>query len=191
MKRLFCAIMVIAVCLAGMVAVSTVFAGGRLTMGEKEILSTLQTLAADPPNRTYFLTKGAYLGGQAIQACTLPPPNPTCHMASLYEIIDPSALTYDFVNGFTTADSGQGPPAVIAGWVRTGTPASSPTTPNLAGLVNCVAWTDSTASNNGTDVSLLPIWNLGTIIAGAPLVSPWFGGTNLCSATLPVWCVCP
>ena len=67
----------------------------------------------------FYLTKDSFQGGQALTACAKP-----FHMASLWEILDPSNLKYDTGRGYINDDSGSGAPANVIGWIRTGGPAS-------------------------------------------------------------------
>jgi hypothetical protein len=71
--------------------------------------------------RKYYLTQTTHTGGQSLSACA-----EGYHMASLWEILDPSNLSYDTSLGFTLADSGSGPPASSLGWIRTGNVDSPP-----------------------------------------------------------------
>ena len=68
-------------------------------------------------SRAFYLTTTTHTGAQATTACAA-----GFHMASLWEIFDPSNLRYDATVGATADDSGAGPP-FLGGWVRTGTPA--------------------------------------------------------------------
>jgi len=125
--------------------------------------------------RHYYLTTTSYTGGSADTAC-----QSGYHMASIWEILDVSNLVYDTTVGYTLADSGQGPPTSLAGWVRTGTASSGVNTP---GQGNCLAWTSSSAANYGTRVHLPLDWTAGTDIG------PWDVTTNQCSTYAYVWCV--
>lgn len=64
--------------------------------------------------RKFYLTRTGYTGARALSACTA-----GYHMASLWEIHDPSNLRYDTELGFVQDDSGFGPP-IEFGWIRTG-----------------------------------------------------------------------
>ena len=103
-------------------------------------LVTEQPARADSKKglRTFYLTKDFHDGSQALTACA-----PGFHMASLWEIFDPSNLRYDATLGFTRDDSGSGPPQGSFGWIRTGTGA---TTSNFAGVGNCNAWQSNAPS---------------------------------------------
>jgi hypothetical protein len=131
--------------------------------------------------RKFYLTTGTFDGAGALNAC-----DKKFHMASLYEIFDTSNLNYDDDRGQTAADSGEGPPSGVSGWIRTGYSSNNSGGP---GQANCDAWTTSTGNpNKGTAVRLREEWD-----AGAGLISPWkaLEGSEqpFCDATLPVWCV--
>ena len=57
------------------------------------------------PKRRFYLTKSMFPGGSALNAC-----DEGYRMATLHEIIDPSAVGYDWVRGHNNADAGLGPP---------------------------------------------------------------------------------
>jgi hypothetical protein len=129
------------------------------------------------PRKSFYLTKTlTYNGSQALSACAA-----GYHMASLYEIIDPSNLKYDTQLGFTYADSGVGPATNVAGFIRTGAPASGFNTP---GFGNCNAWTSSSNADYGTVVILDYSW-----LDNPSLISPWRAAAQVCSHDGQVWCV--
>ncbi len=57
--------------------------------------------------RKFYLTKTYHNGAQALSACAT-----GYHMASMWEIHQPSNLRYDTDLGFIVADSGFGPPVL-------------------------------------------------------------------------------
>jgi hypothetical protein len=130
-----------------------------------------------PPQRprNFYLTKTEHNGAQALSACAA-----GYHMASLWEIFDPSNLRYDTDLGFKSDDSGFGPPDNY-GWIRTGHSAATFTIP---GVGNCNAWTSSDGGGSGSLAGLQPGWN-----HDGSITSPWTGDEVACSATVPVWCV--
>ena len=88
--------------------------------GERAVASEAGTsgetsLAALTGMRQFYLTPDEFDGDEVLTACA-----PGYHMASLWEIVDPTNLKYNIVLGHTTPDSGQGPPPWSEGWVRTG-----------------------------------------------------------------------
>lgn len=126
--------------------------------------------------RRFYLTTTSVLGAAATTACAL-----GFHMASMWEIHDVSTLQYDTSIGYAATDSGSGPPASIAGWIRTGVPSFSNTVP---GNANCTSWTSSSAAQNGTRVNLQPQWT-----TAAEFVAPWDATVQSCATTSRVWCV--
>lgn len=139
----------------------------------------------DKGQRKFYLTETKHNGGQAKSACA-----EGYHMASIWEIHDPTNLRYNTELGLTNTDSGFGPPSgdftdfeelLPAGWVRTGNTSSSGTVTG----VNCFAWTDSSATG-GTIVYLEHRWEL----ANPPtFVSPWGSKVRPCNSNWHVWCV--
>jgi hypothetical protein len=128
------------------------------------------------PMRQFYVTKNNIPADQALTACA-----PGYHMASLWEIYDPSNLKYNTTLGDTSDDSGLGPPVASAvGWVRTGWSADTGTT---AGKANCNAWTSASNSDWGTYIYLEDDWN------SISEIDPWYATKGLCSNTLRVWCV--
>lgn len=134
--------------------------------------------------RKFYLTQTNHDGSQALSACAA-----GYHMASLWEILDPSNLSYDTSLGTTTADSGSGPPNG-AGWIRTGFIASNGGTAAdgtiIAGSANCQAWTSASSEAYGT-TALVPIYGDSEI--DVTIISPWVARTISCDAKPRVWCV--
>jgi hypothetical protein len=140
---------------------------------EAQNASLAAQVASNGP-RKFYLTKTKHDGDQALSACAV-----GYHMASLWEIHEPTNLRYNKDLGVTFADSGSGPPTDIFGWIRTGFVSSGG---NAPGVANCNAWTS--ASGNGTVVSLPATWNSPGL-----LVAPWVSGLVACLSAAPVWCV--
>ena len=138
-----------------------------------------QSEKKSPPDlrRRFYLTQGTYNGAQALTGCSS-----GYHMASLWEIYDPSNLRYDTQLGHAAADSGFGPP-VDEGWVRTG--GQSLDALAIAGNANCGAWTNDQAFRYGSVVSLTQGWANDTPFA----VAPWFSVVRECNTARRVWCV--
>ena len=108
-------------------------------------------------------------------------------MASIWEILDVSNLRYasdEEANGdaFRLEDSGQGPPGVQWGWIRTG---YFPNSTQVEGQANCDVWSQWTSDSYGTAVSLETDWRT---IPGSPNL-PWSSYAFPCEFELPVWCV--
>ena len=133
--------------------------------------------------RRFYLSTGTSLGADALAQCTT-----GFHMASLWEIYDPSALFYDTSLGRSADDSGSGPPAGYDGRGRVRTGGASRTT-IIAGNGNCDSWTSSSSSHAGAVVFLVSNW-WDSVANPEYLTLPW-GSDNddLCSAPRPVWCI--
>lgn len=138
------------------------------------------------PRKSYYLTQTQHNGSQALTACA-----EGYHMASLWEIFDPSNLKYDTALGADSNDSGSGPPtvAIVAGhifsggWIRTGGGSVSGGAP---GEANCSNWTLDTAATGGTVVGLGELWSSTSNVTP---VSPWRAFAQSCQEPQPVWCV--
>ena len=130
--------------------------------------------AQGPPQRPrkFYLTEAEHDGAHALSACAA-----GYHMASLYEIFDPSNLRYNTELGQTQADSGFGPPNLIFGWIR----ASSSIPP----LTNCSVWTNASGTERGNAVSLHGYFDSNPVTQ----ISPWFAFTFACNDAQRVWCV--
>jgi hypothetical protein len=127
--------------------------------------------------RRFYLTTANVAGDEAATACA-----PGFHMAAIWEIHDVSSVVYDGSVGFVgNADQGEGPPALLGGWIRTG---SSAVANGAAGLANCDAWSDGSGASDGSRAELRWDWNSAGTVA-----SPWIGGTSPCDAVRRVWCV--
>jgi hypothetical protein len=139
--------------------------------------SALQEQVASLANkgpRKFYKTKTTHTGAEARDACA-----EGYHMASLWEIHDPSNLRYDTDLGVTTADSGFGPPSGSGGWIRTG---------DIAGTSNCFGWTSAVPGDLGTAVVPNAPGPAGWEGIGTR-ASPWFSGLIQCQAPTRVWCV--
>jgi hypothetical protein len=140
------------------------------------------TAAPQPPlcgQRKFYLTKTKHDGSQALTACAA-----GYHMASLWEIHDPSNMRYNTALGLTSPDSGSGPPTTVLseGWIRTGRFNEG----SHAGGASCQEWTaDGSGSELGTAVYLTDLW------ATAPdqKIGPWHANQGTCNFPRHVWCV--
>jgi len=158
-----------------------------------DLLRVRQVSAAGNWGRGFYLTTGnKFTGATASTACSN-----GYHMASLWEIHNVSALTYNAGLGLTypNRDSSLGgPPALISdatGWVRSG---SSSNTQN-----NCQGWTSNSASYHGMSIGLpdAGYWYRPGGPFPANWMAPWVvaqpGSNNStylqCNATYRVWCV--
>jgi len=143
-----------------------------------------------PNAKQYFLTDAIVVGSDAPKSC-----GTGFHMASLYEILDPTQLSYAGANLLAyqppaASDLGAGPPSQVHGWVHTGYTASTSST-STPGQANCNGYTDGSSDNAGTRVRLNSTWE--RIQGGDTVysVTPWWDtDAQLCSdATTRVWCV--
>ena len=147
---------------------------------------TVQTTAApSDARRGFYLTFSTHKGGPGTEVGPLNACESGYHMASIYEILDPSNLRYatEVANAATKGDSGQGPPQATAGWVRTGDDSSFSSA--IHGLDNCSVWSQS-AVGFGTMVGVFDFWN-GT--TATTRNAPWASLLELCSGDQRVWCV--
>jgi hypothetical protein len=131
--------------------------------------------------RKFYLTTTGHNGAQALSACAF-----GYHMASVWEIFDPSNLRYNTEFGLTQDDSGSGPPtgSTANGWIRTGAPAAlGVSNPSLPGRVNCNAWTVGTNAGSGSVARFSSNWN----VEGVRLIAGDDAGD--CDALFKVWCV--
>jgi hypothetical protein len=147
--------------------------------GEAAAAAPQAPMAASASMRQYYLTKNFFNGAAALSIC-----QEGYHMASMWEILEPSALKYNTDLGYTKADSGQGPPTIplrgVGGWVRTGYDSDTSTTP---GQGNCNAWDSDSSDHRGTHARLPTVWNEEHDIY------VWETGATACNALLRVWCV--
>ena len=127
--------------------------------------------------RTFYLTVDAFDAAQAPTAC-----EPGFHMASLWEILDPTGLRYDTQRGLNQADSGSGPPSDREGWVRTGHTAAAGT--GGPGENNCDAHTSNSPGHEGTIVALSEDWEHVALD-----IATWKSSSAACNLQQRVWCV--
>jgi len=81
--------------------------------------------------RQFYLSTMNAAGDAALNRCSY-----GYHMASMWELADPSNLKYNTTLGYVrvNGDSGWGPPSYYRGWVRTGYSSNNSST---AGQANC------------------------------------------------------
>jgi len=132
--------------------------------------------------RKFYLTKTLHDGSQALTACAA-----DYHMASIWEILDPTNLSYNTALGVTSDDSGLGPPSgglePFLGWIRTGYRATGGA--NNPGYANCNAWRSADGADAGTLIFLTNPWDVFEV----ETVNPWHSLTRSCNAARSVWCV--
>jgi len=146
-------------------------AAGRLPAGPANV-------AAGGSGTKYYLTDDNLASDAALTACAA-----GYHMASLWEIVDPSNLTYafDHPDAHTKADDGEGPPSEWFGRVRTG---ASSSVADSAGSGNCAAWTSVDNADHGTFVRLTRAWEAPPGEIGGV----WDAHSFSCNLPGPVWC---
>jgi hypothetical protein len=132
------------------------------------------------------VTKTNHDGAQAPTACAT-----GFHMASLWEILDPSHLAYDTILGGTAPDSGEGPPSAggggnFFGWIRTGTSSHGFGGP---GSQNCKAYTSNVGGDLGTLIWPSQFWNNSPANPTVENLGFWLAFDGTCSAARKVWCV--
>jgi hypothetical protein len=126
--------------------------------------------------RLYYLTADTYNGAQARDAC-----DAGFHMASMWEILDPTDLRYETIRGSTGQDAGSGPPSGQPGWIRTGNPGL--VVVGAPGGNSCDGY--SSTSGSGTTVALPVTWE-----GDANSWVPWWNPTlSLCGTSSRVWCI--
>jgi hypothetical protein len=147
-----------------------------LTLPAEDVVVTASEAAVTQPSgmRQFYLSEYSSDGDAALAICAA-----GYHMASLWEIVDPTNLKYNPSLGRESADSGQGPPSDQVGWVRTGYSSDNSTT---SGLANCSAW--SNLNGLGTVLNLHDYWTNGGQDIGV-----WNAGTADCELSRSVWCV--
>lgn len=166
--------------LLGVLIVVTLFVSFPLTRENAIAYTGKTSLTQSSGMRGFYLTDSSdYYGSIAKTACAT-----GYHMASLWEIADPSNLKYNTSLGYEQTDSGEGPPADEAwvfGWVRTGYVADVSTT---VGRANCSNWTSHGFSTWGTTAALPSQWTSGLQDIGV-----WQLDYDECDDWNRVWCV--
>jgi hypothetical protein len=141
------------------------------------------TLTPPSPVREFYITPHTFDGSHVLTACAT-----GFHMASVWEIHEPSNLRYDTGRGLKLADSGAGPPAGPAGWIRTGY-LSAGSTSGSPGETNCKAWTSNNSADMGAVAGLAPgYWGGGSPTSP---IAPWTALSDTCDRAnvYGVWCV--
>lgn len=152
-----------------------------------EVDALVASEVASVRQKQFLVTIGYYQADSAETAC-----GSGYHMANLFEISQPASLRYAFDDSraFQSAGTGQGPPAGVVGWIKSGYP--YPNTSSTPGYANCNHWTSSEDSERGT-VARLPhnFSDPAPIGAGWALVwgTSWGTITKACDDWYQVWCV--
>jgi hypothetical protein len=149
---------------------------GYLAWGQRKVSAAPAAPAAFSGMRKYYLTPSIFYGDEALTACA-----PGYHMASLWEILDPSNLAYNTELGFTQDDSGASLATHFGGgWVRTGWNSEKSA---IAGRANCEVWT-TTDSGYGTYVYIEHTW-----AGDYKDMHVWKVEAAACNFRNSVWCV--
>ncbi len=120
---------------------------------------------SDGGHRRYYLTLEVVGGGAAGAAC-----DAGFRVASVWELFNPGALRYDRSRGFSTDQSGTGPPVGWNGWAFVD-----------SGMGDCSEWSDP--AGNGGLIRLEDNPLLQT-------VGPWLTIFDSCASTgARVWCI--
>ena len=125
--------------------------------------------------RQFYLSQSSHNAVGADAAC-----EPGYHMASMWEVLDPSNLRYNPDLGQSYLDTGEGPPADTGGWIRTGGSSSG----LIPGYANCDGYSSAAPGDNGTVVWLDTSWD-----QTQASIHVWEASTWSCAAVAPVWCV--
>ncbi len=174
-------VLVFSVLAAGLLATLT------LTRAFASVPDSPSSLAVTTGMRQFYLSLYAATGAGAGTMCA-----EGYHFASLWEIADPTNLTYNTSLGITSSDSGAGPPSELivrpsitpitaSGWVRTGYIAEDA---NVAGQANCEAWSSDSSADSGTVVHLDSDW-----AGGVQDIGVWNAEARTCNTSVRVWCV--
>jgi hypothetical protein len=131
---------------------------------------------------------GSANGTGALDACPA-----DYHMASMWEIREPSALRYEPTGYlFPNIDHGDGPPGGVVAWVRTGTGRNA--NGGFTNPPNCRMWTSVATGDFGALASLTALWNPEPSGLGIPATysvpaAVWVIKEEACDQPHPVWCV--
>jgi hypothetical protein len=165
--------------LVGVLIVMMLLISSSLAEGRAVVATGRVSVTQSNGMRQFYLGGPGYFGGVAKTACAS-----GYHMASLWEIADPSNLKYNTNLGVQQTDSGEGPPAdesYFRGWVRTGYASNGSTT---VGHANCFNWDTSNPSWYGTTAALPSLWTSSQQDIGI-----WDLGYAECGTILFVWCI--
>jgi hypothetical protein len=154
------------------IAAGIVLAIAALLMNNSRISATTSAAVATKstaPARSYYLTTANFDGSQVLAACAA-----GYHAADIFEIHEPSNLSYNTALGLTQPDSGTGPPVGAQGWARTS-----------GGGHSCNLWTSNASSDVGTTFELDPVYSDSPTV-----LAPWLAsGPLTCNFQFPVWCL--
>lgn len=160
--------------LAGVLVVAVLLGFLTLTGGNASASELGAAETASTGMRQFYLTSATPDGNEVLGACAA-----GYHMASLWEIADPSNLKYNTDLGTHLLDSGQGPPGT-PGWVRTGWTSGT----DVTGRANCSLWTSDSSGDSGSYALLHSEWDGDRDELGV-----WTVSTGICSGERRVWCI--
>ena len=144
--------------------------------------ATLASIQARQRRKFYLTDSESFDGAEAANACAA-----GFHMASLWEIFDPSNLVYDRTRGLViggAANSAEaGPPNFFAGWIREGGARVGSEPNTTPGARDCLGYTSADAVQHGTLVGLSADWGAGSGI------QPWVPFSLTCDQNIRVWCL--
>lgn len=144
--------------------------------GENALAVGETTVRAQSGGMRQFYLGGGGSGNSVSTSCAA-----GYHMASLWEIADPSNLKYNTTLGITQSDTGEGPPTSMIGFVRTGYTSNGSTT---AGRANCLGWTSGSVAHDGTTAQLPDNWT-----SGSQNIGVWQVSVMDCIPGARVWCI--
>jgi hypothetical protein len=150
--------------------------GGSVALASQPASTSKSSLQSSSTLRNYYLTINTFQGADVLTAC-----DSNYHMASLWEILDPSNLSYNTTLGFYHTPGDSAPPTNTWGWVRTG---NVPSIGTPGGNGNCASWSSSSSDYSGTIISLPNNWTTPGSTMGV-----WINGDDACDQAIRVWCV--
>jgi hypothetical protein len=139
--------------------------------------------AQEHTTRYYYLTADEVPAALAPTACSTDT-YPAYHMASIFELLDPSGLTYAIRarNAYNAnADQGSGPPSSAPGWVRTGASNNGPP--------NCNAYSGTTGLGAYGTLAYLESPSPPSITQTHSITQVWVTQIGYCSEAAHVWCI--
>jgi hypothetical protein len=155
------------------------------TYTKAEVDTKLAAAVESARPRGYYLTESTHNGADADDACGV-----GYHMASLWEISDPSNVRYEswVDDAVDVGDLGGGPPTAHYGWIRTGYWIEFDVT--APGRTNCLLWGSSAGTARGTFAMLPRTWS-SPEEAGWTTVwgTAWIAKSDTCDNEASVWCV--
>jgi hypothetical protein len=153
------------------------------TQAEVDTMLAAAVESARP--RSFYLTDSVHNGADADDACEV-----GFHMASLWEVSDPSNVRYasHVADAFDVGDLGGGPPTAYTGWIRTGYWVEFDVT--APGRTHCLLWGSSAGSYRGTVARLPRTWSAPDEGGWSPVWgTAWAASSETCDTEVRVWCI--